>query len=477
MTLELTLRPFQETFIKAVENPKYDICALSIPRGNAKSWIAAHIIKRALTPGDSLYVDGKEVVLLAGSLDQARIIFNYCKYDMEMSGVYKFNDAGQRLSATHIPSGSRLRVISSNARTAYGLVNTPLVICDEPGVWHTVGGGMMWDALTTAQAKPGSPLKIIVVGTLAPASSGWWHDIVKHGTHRTTYVQSLQGDRDSWDSYPTIRKANPLVSLFPETRGKLLELRDGARGDSRLKATFLSYHLNLPTADESKVLLTIPDFDLWTEREVVPRAGAFIVGADIGQSRAWSAATAAWQSGRVEALAVTPGIPNILDQERRDRVPSGTYQRLVDDGLLFVADGLRSPPPSMLWDAIKDRWGVPASIVCDFLRLAEFRDATQGEVGLETRRARWSESTYDIRALREFVRDGPLSLAEESRALVEASLSVADVENDSSGNTRMKKRGYDNAARDDIASALVLLAGAWKRAGESAPSEIRHVVV
>ena len=35
----------------------------------------------------------------------------------------------------------------------------------------------MWDALTTARGKPGSPLKILLIGTLAPALTGWWHDL------------------------------------------------------------------------------------------------------------------------------------------------------------------------------------------------------------------------------------------------------------------------------------------------------------
>ena len=36
----------------------------------------------------------------------------------------------------------------------------------------------------------------------------------------------------------------------------MLEERDAARADSRLKARFLSYRLNQPSADESAVLLT-----------------------------------------------------------------------------------------------------------------------------------------------------------------------------------------------------------------------------
>ena len=76
---------------------------------------------------------------------------------------------------------------------------------------------------------------------------------------------------------------------------------------------------------------------------------------------------------------------------------------------------------------------------------------------------RWSESSEDIRALRKMVRDGPLSVDPASAALLEASLAVASVKNDSSGNVRLEKRGSNNTSRDDVAAALTLGAGAHQR--------------
>ena len=42
---------------------------------------------------------------------------------------------------------------------------------DEPGAWETTGGTLMWDALRTGQGKPDSPLRLLFIGTLAPAES------------------------------------------------------------------------------------------------------------------------------------------------------------------------------------------------------------------------------------------------------------------------------------------------------------------
>ena len=43
---------------------------------------------------------------------------------------------------------------------------------------------------------------------------------------------------------------------YAESRQKLLEERDAARADSRLKSRFLSYRLNIPSEDAAKLLLT-----------------------------------------------------------------------------------------------------------------------------------------------------------------------------------------------------------------------------
>ena len=65
-----------------------------------------------------------------------------------------------------------------------------------------------------------------------------------------------------------------------------------------------------------------------------------------------------YPNGRTEALAVAPGIPSLSEQERRDRVPAGTYVRLYDMGQLEIAEGLRVQPPGILWDCIQSKWGV-----------------------------------------------------------------------------------------------------------------------
>ena len=163
-------------------------------------------------------------------------------------------------------------------------------MADEPGSWETVGGTLMYDAIITALGKPNSPMRAVFIGTLAPSMGGWWHDLIEGGSVDRNYVQALQGDVETWDTWATIRKANPLTAISGDFRRRLLVERDAARVDSRLKARFLSFRLNRPSGDESEVLLTVGDWERVTAREVPEREGRPFVGVDLGGGRAWSAA-------------------------------------------------------------------------------------------------------------------------------------------------------------------------------------------
>ena len=422
------------------------------------------LVSRALTPGDSLFIPGSESVLFSGSIEQCRLVYRQAVKFLDRPDDYRLVDSATRVAVTHKRTGTRLKAIGSNPKTSLGLVDTPFAILDEPAALHETGGTALFDAILTAQGKAGSRLKMIAIGTLAPATDGnWWPELVERGSHGSTYVQLMQGRADRWRHWREIVRVNPLARYFPEMAAKLREERDEATRDSRLKARFLSYRLNVPSADESQVLLTVDDWQRVLSREALPRSGRPIVGIDLGGGRAWSAAVAIWRTGWVEAIAVAPGVPSLEKQETRDRVPTGTYRRLAKTGALRVAEGWRVPPVAALTNAVKAAWGVPVAVWCDRFRLDDLRDAAPGW-NLQPRVTRWSEAAEDIRALRKMAMDGPLSCESKSHKLIGASLAVAKVKNDDQGNCRLEKRGSNNEARDDVAAALTMAAGAWERA-------------
>ena len=462
----IELRPFQRKFIKGALSPGIRRAALSLSRGQGKSTLAAHILRRCLTPGDVLHQPGKEYILLAGSLEQARLVFKPLTDDLPADGSYRISDSTTRMGIRHMATGTTLRVISSRAKSAFGLgANNPLVVMDEPGATDTVGGQLMNDALDTALGKPGSDMRVWYVGTLSPATAGWWHDLVADGSRGNTYVLAIKGNPDRWDNAAEIRRCNPLMWHYAESRKLLLAERDEARADTRLAARFKSFRLNIPSQDEADTLLTVADWQRTLAREVPERKGRPVVAVDLGAGRAWSAGVALWPSGRTEALACAPGLPSLEAQETRDRVPAGTYRKLADQGSLLIASGLRVQPPAQLVAAMRERWGRPDLLVCDRFRLDELKDCV-GDWEVEPRMTRWSESAFDIRSLRRMAKDGPLAVAEDSRALLTASLSAALVQNDDAGSVRMVKNSSNNTGRDDAAFALTLGAGALVRAAD-----------
>lgn len=476
--LLMDFAPYQRRFLAAVDNPRYRTVALSGPRGMGKTTLAGHVVARALTPGDPLYRAGGEVVLFAGSIEQCRLTYRQALTFLEPRlDEYRLVDSATRVAITRKDCRTRLKAVGSNPKTSLGLVGVPLAIMDEPAALHTVGGTALWDAVRTAMGKVDSPLRAILTGTLAPAEpDSWWPALVEAGTRGSTWVGLLQGRAKKWKHWREVLRVNPLARTHPEFAEVLREERDAALADSRLAGAFKSFRLNLPAGDESTMLLTVEDWELALARPVPEREGRPIVSVDLGAGRSWSAATAIWRSGRVEALAVAPGIPSLEAQERRDRVPWGTYRRLALSGALRVADGLRVQPPGELWRAVTAAWGRPVRVICDRFRLGELQDAVSG-VEIIPRVSRWSESSEDIRALRKVVKDGPAAIERKSRGLLTASLAVAMVATDDAGNVRLKKRGSHNQSRDDVAAALVLMAGSFVRSPPKPRRRLRSAIV
>ena len=351
----MKLKAFQRKAVKAFEGGDYDIVVMCLPRAQGKSTLAAHLCLRAMTPGDAMFHPGTESHLVASTVGQARrTCFKILRQSIEElpnATDYKISESANALHVRHRASNTRISVIAATGKASLGLVGCPMVVIDEPASYELEAGADVWQALKTAIGKPNSPLKLFIIGHLAPkaVSSGhWYYDLVQKGTRGRTYVLFLQADPKRWDRASEIRRVSPLSWDFPASRAKLFQERDDSYSDSSEKAAFFSYRLNIPSEDEQTVLLTAHDFELIAARAAPLPEGRPLVGVDLGANRAWSAACAVWPNGRVEAVAVTPGIPDIQAQERRDGVTSGTYQALVDSGVLHVAEGLRVPPPKML---------------------------------------------------------------------------------------------------------------------------------
>ena len=243
----INLRPFQKTFIKKVLSPEVKVAALSIGRANGKSTLAAHLLSRVLDPKDELFRPGTESVITGSSLIQCRIVYRVLRTMIGEKGLeheYKFIDSAQRIAVRHTETDTRLVAHSGTGKTLFGLLNTPWVIVDEPGSLELAAGELLFSAIKTSLGKMDSPLKVVLIGHLAPFATRpghWYYDLVNRGSRNSTFVMKFQGNRKRWDDWnASIRKANPLLPGNPELAAQLKEERKEARIDESKKAEFLS---------------------------------------------------------------------------------------------------------------------------------------------------------------------------------------------------------------------------------------------
>ena len=455
------LAPFQRRFLMGALARGVHKAALTGPRGLSKSSLSGWLLGAALDPSGPLFRPRGESILLAGSIDQARSTFAFLR-EVASGPRFRYIDTAQRLGVTHRDTGTRVRVIGSNARLAFGLVNAPLIVGDEPASWEIRGGRMMYDALETTGGK--TAMRLVLIGTRAPAEPpSWWLDLLDAGSGEGVYVQAHQAEQQSdgtvvgWDRWPVIRKAHPLLGVNPFLRPKLKTELAAAKQSDEARARFLSYRLNVPTRPPAEMLFTVSQWQDVESRTPGSTDGQPIIGLDMGANRSWSAAAILWKSMRVEVVSMMPGIPSVAEQEKRDAVPAGQYESLIYDGSLMVDKGRRI----VRVDGLVDRLLTyrPCLIVADRFRLKEVQDAVNGRCPVVGRVTRWQESTDDITRARQIAVDEGLSVDQSSRAVMRFALSKACVEQDSSGNVRIAKVASPYRSRQDVVMALVLALG------------------
>ena len=107
-----------------------------------------------------------------------------------------------------------------------------------------------------------------------------------------------------------------------------------------------------------------------------------------------------WRNGRTECYASVPGVPSLADQERRDGLPGGILQELVDTGVLAVAHGQRVADIDVLLDRLPDV--AYEAVVADRFALMTLADAVaaRGLPDPEFLTNQWSTASEAIAAFR-----------------------------------------------------------------------------
>ena len=214
-----------------------------------------------------------------------------------------------------------------------------------------------------------------------------------------------------------------------------------AKSDPSVLASFRSLRLNQGVSDTVEAVVLDPQ--TWKRAEgQAPKDGGFVLGIDLGTNAAMSAAAAYWPaSGRLDCLALFPEIPSLDERGLNDAV-GALYVNMARRGELMQA-GENVTDIAALLTHVRERWGVPARVVCDRWREAELRQYLSAagfpSTALELRGQGYKDGGQDVRDFRRAVLDS--KVVPVPSLLIRAALAEARVVTDPAGNSKLAKRG------------------------------------
>ena len=338
-----------------------------------------------------------------------------------------------------------------------------LLILDELAQWPGTTIDRCLAALETARGKiPDS--RLIAIGT-RPSGPDHPFQIGLDGGYDYAQVHVAKSDDPPFRK-STWLKANPSLSRMPDLEAAIRRESKLAKLDPQQLAQFRALRLNAGVSDTTAQILLEPS--VWESIEGdAPAAGDYCLGLDLGTSSAMSAAAAYWpKSGRLDAFAVYPEIPNLAERGLRDGV-GARYVRQAERSELLVA-GERVSDIGGLLDEVRSRWGIPSLIVVDRWREQELRQVL-GSVGfpavpLVVRGMGFKDGSEDLRRFRRACLDGRVTPAVS--LLLRSALAESRVIGDAAGNWKLAKNaqgGRRHRAKDDAVAAAILSVSCGER--------------
>ena len=167
--------------------------ALSCGRGQVKSAFVAALAAAVVCPGAPLHGVKREVVCVASSFLQSRIIFedvlSYARglgHDLSDRELWRRQDSQNMATLEYVQTGARVRCIGSDPKRAHGL-RPFLVLADEGGQWESGKADAMISALRTGLGKtPGS--RLIALGTLPADGQHWFSQMLRDAPYHQLHA-------------------------------------------------------------------------------------------------------------------------------------------------------------------------------------------------------------------------------------------------------------------------------------------------
>ena len=453
--------PWQKKFIRGFLGA--DISALSVARGNGKTSLLAAVGAAALS--GPLARSRGEVLLVAGSFDQAKISFDHILNFLPRNNErYRVQDSANNATVLDKETGCTLRCSGATARLLHGRA-PHLILCDEPASWlHTQVEKIVAAILTSLGKHDNS--RVVFLGTRPGQESHFFQKMLDGGA---AFSACYSAPKELWENKPfllsTIMRANPSLAHMPDLKKAICADAERAKKDESLLPSYLALRLNAGVSDVVESVLI--EAGTWEKCEGNAEAKSPTVwGIDLGGSAAQSAIACFWpRTGRLEAVSAFPEHPGLQTRGARDGV-SSLYENCHRRGELIIAGKYTTDVHELLRVALA-RWGKPSQIVCDRYREADLREAL-GKAGIPLcrlvfRGQGFRDGAQDVRDFRKACLDG--NVVPVKSLLIRSAMSVARTVSDVSGNAKLAKTGQGKrpGARDDAAAACILAVASGTR--------------
>ena len=333
--------PWERRFLRGVFAAGLQAAALSVGRGNGKSALVAAVAASVVDPEGPLHGPRREVVCVAGSFEQARVIYEDVlaflgdRYDLDDRHRWRKQDTANRAQLAWRATGARVRCIGSDPSTAHGL-RPFLALLDEPAQYDAAKADRMLAAIRTGLGKvPGS--RLVALGT-RPATDGHWFARMLAGSADYAQVHAARPDDPPFQRR-TWKRANPSLDALPSLEEAIRSEAEAAKLDEAAALqSFRALRLNMGVPDAAASVLL--EAATWERAEALPtpdqRSPEYVLGLDLGTSAAMSAGSAYFRSGELEAFAVFPELPGLAERGLGDGV-GDLYARMARRGELFQA--------------------------------------------------------------------------------------------------------------------------------------------
>ena len=467
--------PWQKRFLRGALRPGVYESALTMARGGGKSTFIAGLACAALN--GPLSQPNSEVIVVAASLAQARIIFRHCLRFLD-DGIaakhYRVWDGPSRSALLNRKNGVLLELKGARPQTLHGLAPS-IIVADEMAQWPANMVDALLSALDTSLGKiPGG--RFWKIGT-RPASETHPFSVALRDAD---YIQ-LHAARPDDPPFQkrTWTRACPSLPFMPDLEAKIRAEAQRAKTSPEMLASFRALRLNLGTSDTVQNLLI--ELETWKRIEGDAAAdGKPIWGIDLGTTSASSCVSAFYpQTGRLDVVAAFPDAISLAERGLRD----GVGKLYVDQhkrGELILTPGFACSVPLLLREAL-NRFGRPAAVCSDRWREGELRDGLKAagvpSSALSLRGQGFRDGGEDVRQFRRAVAERRVVPVES--LVFRSAFAEAKTVTDPAGNAKLSKGsegGRRTRARDDAAAAAILAVAEGVRRGRQ-PVRRRRVAV